>query len=127
MAKFKIAENPTFKAEVEIPRVGGATVKIPFEFKYRTRTELAELFDSWREKRLELADQFKGDDITLKDFTAAEMELQVGQIRDLVVGWGFDDEFNDESVKELVETSVGAPDAVVRAYSDAFNQARQGN
>lgn len=127
MPKFKIAENPTFKAEVEIPRVGGVTVKVPFVFKYRNRAELAELFDDWREKRLAFADRFKGEDISLTEFTNAEMELQVGQIQDLVVGWGFDDEFNEESIAELVKTCVGAPDAVVKAYSDAFNHARLGN
>ena len=41
MAKFKIAQNPTFKADVEIPRVGGEFIKVPFEFKYRAARRLS--------------------------------------------------------------------------------------
>jgi len=48
MAKFKIAQNPTFKADVEIPRVGGEFFKVTFEFNYRDRTALAALILAWQ-------------------------------------------------------------------------------
>jgi len=44
MTKLKIAENPTFTTDVEIPRVSGDPIKVPFTFRYRNRAELAELF-----------------------------------------------------------------------------------
>lgn len=47
MAKFKLIQNPTFKADVMLPTVGGNPVKVGFEFKYRDRAELATLYAGW--------------------------------------------------------------------------------
>lgn len=127
MAKFKIAPEPTFTVDVEIPRAGGAVIKVPFTFKYRDRTELAELFDAWKEKGAAMAERFAVSEPGLAEITAAHIDGQVEQIQDLVVAWEFDDELSAESIRALVNTSVGAPDAVIAAYSGAFSQARQGN
>jgi Phage tail assembly chaperone len=110
MAKFKIAQNATFKAEVDIPRVGGTVINVPFEFKYRGRTELAALFAGWTQQLKDDQASFegKGDDLTLVDITSADIERQIAQVQDLVVGWGFDDELGPESIRALVETSQGA-------------------
>ncbi|MNP82125.1 hypothetical protein D3C76_1806680 [compost metagenome] len=55
------------------------------------------------------------------------MQLQAEQIKAVTVGWGFDDKFNDEAIHELVTTCVGAPQAVLDAYQQAYNPARLGN
>ena len=129
MAKFKIAQNPTFKADVDIPRVGGTFNKVSFEFKYRDRKELAKLFAGWQQSAKDYQDRLKekGDDITLVDVTDADIEHQILQVSDLVVGWGFDDKFTPEAIRALVETSASAADAIVKAYQDAFAVARLGN
>lgn len=129
MAKFKIAQNPTFKADVDIPRVGGTTIKVPFEFKYRDRKELAVLFAGWQESVKEDQERLrsKGDDLTLVDITDSHIERQVEQVSQLVSGWGFDDKLTPESIRALVETSAGAGDAIVEAYQKAFSSARLGN
>ncbi|WP_192560287.1 phage tail assembly chaperone [Pseudomonas allokribbensis] len=129
MAKFKIAQNPTFNAEVDIPRVGGTTIKVPFEFKYRDRKELAVLFAGWQESAKEDQARFKakGDELTLIEITDSHVERQIEQVTQLVTGWGFDDKFNAESIRALVETSAGAGDAIVDAYQKAFSVARLGN
>ena len=129
MAKFKIAQSPTFKADVDIPRVGGATIKVPFEFKYRDRKELAALFAGWQESAKEDQERLKakGDDLTLIDITDSHIERQVEQVAQLVAGWGFDDKLSPESIRALVETSAGAGDAIVDAYQKAFSSARLGN
>ena len=129
MAKFKIAQNPTFTADVDIPRVGGATIKVPFEFKYRDRKELAVLFAGWQESAKEDQERFKakGDELTLIEITDSHVERQIEQVTQLVTGWGFDDKFNAESIRALVETSAGAGDAIVDAYQKAFSAARLGN
>ncbi|MEO8641843.1 phage tail assembly chaperone [Pseudomonas sp.] len=129
MASFKIAQNATFKAEVEIPRVGGIFIKVPFEFKYRDRKDLAALFAGWQKKAKEDQDAFmsKADDLTLIDITDTHIERQIEQVQELVVGWGFDDKLSPESIRALVETSAGAGDAIVEAYQKAFAPARQGN
>ena len=127
MAKFSIAPKPTFTVDVAIPQVGGKPAMVPFTFKYRDRTELAELFDSWKEKAEALGERFNGTDSTMSEVTAAEVEQGVAQIKDLVVSWGFGDKLNDESITALVKSCVGVSDAVVKAYSDAFGKARLGN
>ncbi|MBD9443103.1 phage tail assembly chaperone [Pseudomonas sp. PDM04] len=127
MAKFSIAPKPTFTVDVAIPQVGGKPAMVPFTFKYRDRTELAELFDSWKEKAEALGERFNGTESTMSEVTAAEVEQGVAQIKDLVVSWGFGDKLNDESITALVKSCVGVSDAVVKAYSDAFGKARLGN
>jgi hypothetical protein len=127
MAKFSIAPKPTFTVDVAIPQVGGRPVMVPFTFKYRDRTALAELFDSWKEKAEAVGERFKEVEPTLTEVTAAEVEQGVDQVKDLVVAWGFGDKLNDESITALVKSCVGVSDAVVKAYSDAFGKARLGN
>lgn len=126
MAKIRIAQNPTFKAMVLIPIIGSEPEKIEFTFKYRDREELAALFDEWNAKR----DEFKatlGDKPTWSEIVAADTEQQSQQIKDLVIGWGFDDKFDDKSIRAFVKSCHGAAEAVVNAYQGAFNQARLGN
>lgn len=129
MARFKIAQNPTFQADVDIPRVGGTVQAVPFEFKYRDREELAELFASWNMAAKHDQDRLKdlGDDITIVDVTLADIDRQVAQVTELVVGWGFEDKLSPETIRALVKTSAGAADAIVKAYQNAFAVARLGN
>ncbi|WP_046489941.1 phage tail assembly chaperone [Pseudomonas veronii] len=129
MAKFKIAQNPTFGADVDIPRAGGTTIKVPFEFKYRDRKELAVLFAGWQESVKEDQERFKakGDELTLIEITDSHIERQVEQVTQLVASWGFDDKLSHETIRALVETSAGAGDAIVDAYQKAFVPARRGN
>lgn len=126
MAKIRIAQNPTFKAFVSIPIVGGEPEKIEFTFKYRDRPGLAALFDEWNLKRDETRTAL-GESPTLSEIVAADTEQQSQQIKDLVVGWGFDDKFDDKSIRALVTSCQGAAEAVVNAYQNAFDQARLGN
>lgn len=125
--KFQIQQNPTFKADVAIPRVGGEPVNVPFEFRYRDREELAALYAGWAERQNALRERMAAEELTLPELTAAQMEIQVEQIQELVVGWAFDDKLNEESIRALVKTCAGAPEAVIRAYSAAFAPARLGN
>lgn len=127
MAKFSIAPKPTFTVDVAIPQVGDEPAMVPFTFKYRDRTALAELFDAWKAKAEELGERFKGAEPTLAEITATEVEQGVDQIRDLVVSWGFGEKLNDESITALVKSCIGVSDAVVKAYSEAFGKARLGN
>ncbi|NNB67677.1 phage tail assembly chaperone [Pseudomonas fluorescens] len=126
MAKFKIAQSPTFLGAVLIPVVGQDPVKVGFTFKYRNRIELAALFDEWNQRRSDGAERF-GENPKVSEIVAADTENQMQQIKDLVVGWEFDDKFDDESIKALVTSCHGTTEAVVDAYQSAFAKARTGN
>ena len=127
MPKIKIAQNPTFTAEVKIPRVGSEPVTVEFTFRYFDRTALAKLYDSWNRASEANAEKAKTEGTTLEQFTAGQVQLQAEQIKTVTVGWGFDDKFTDEAILELVTTCVGAPQAVLDAYQEAYNPARLGN
>lgn len=122
--KFKIANNPSFKSKVSIPRVGGDEIEVEFEFKYLTRKELAKVYEGWQEK---LTDLNITDDTTLTELTDIEVELQIKQLKDIVHGWDFEDEFNDDNIEQLVETSVFAAKTVIEAYQEAYMKAKVGN
>ena len=127
MASFKIAQNATFKAEVEIPRVGGDSIKVEFEFKYRDRKELSKYYEKWNAAHKAAAEEAGEKGLTWLEGTERHLELEVGQMKEIVVGWGFDEELTDESLMELASTCLGAPYAVIRAYEDAYAIARRGN
>lgn len=126
MAKFKIAQAPTFLGAVMIPVVGQEPVKVEFTFKYRNRIELAALFDEWNQRRKDGQERF-GEKPTVSEIIAVDTENQMQQIKDLVVGWEFDDKFDDESIMALVTSCHGTTEAVVDAYQAAFAKARTGN
>ena len=56
-----------------------------------------------------------------------DTEQQTQQIKDLVVGWGFDDEYSDDNIVAFVKSCQGAAESVVKAYEGAYSQARLGN
>lgn len=127
MAKIKISQNPTFKAKVAIPRVGADPVSVEFEFKYMDRLALAAHFDKWNAARDEHAKKVQEDDMSWQEATGAEIALQVGQLKDIVASWAFDEKLSDESLTALVTACIGAPKAVLDAYQSAYQPARLGN
>ena len=127
MAKIRIAQNPTFKAKVAIPRVGEKPVHVDFEFKYLDRLALSALFDRWTVERNAHAAKVQAGDLSWQEATRIEIALQVSQMKDIVSGWGFDDAFSDDAMAALVTACVGASQAVIDAYQGAYQPARLGN
>lgn len=130
--KFSIQTNPTFKAVVKIPRVGGDPLDVSFTFKALGRRELAKLFDSWKTQHVDLVQEAQdaaeeGNQWTLEQWADHEIPLQVSQVKDIVVAWSFDDEFNDENIEALVSTAVSVTDAIIEQYNDAYSRAKSGN
>lgn len=125
MAKFTLIQKPTFHTTVMVPQVAGDPVQVGFEFKYLDRTALADLYAEWGERHKALG--LKVEEMDLKSFTAAQIDLQVDQVKAVVAGWEFEEELNDENIRVLVSSIVSVPSAVLAAYSEAFNQSRLGN
>lgn len=129
---FKLQMNPTFKATVKIPRIGGEPLAVTFTFKVLDRRGLAKIFDKWKAENLALIEEAKnasenGGEFTLEDWADREIEMQINQIKDIVEGWGFSDDFNDENIEALVATSVSVTDAILDQYNEAYTRARSGN
>lgn len=125
MAKFKIAQNPTFTADVAIPRIGAEPIDVKFTFRVLSRKELAAMYDKWHDT----AKAFAVDDeeITFADLAETDIENQVKQVKDIVVGWGFEDEFNDDSIFALCDTSPHAARVIVEAYRKEYAEVRSKN
>lgn len=133
MAKsFKVQINPTFKSAVSIPRIGGDPLAVTFEFKAMDRVALARMFDKWKAESIELMEEaaereLAGNGFTLEEWAEREIPLQVKQVKDITVGWGFSDEFSDENIEALLTTSVSVTETILSVYNDAYTRARQGN
>jgi len=127
MAKIKIAQNPTFTAVVQVPRIGGESVPVEFQFRYMDRMTLAGMFDRWNKARDAWAEKAKNDGATWEEVTAGEITLQAEQLGEIVTAWDLEDEFGGEAIVDLVRTCTGAPKAVVDAFQAAYSPARLGN
>jgi len=127
MPKIKIAQNPTFTAVVQVPRIGAEPAPVEFQFRYMDRVTLAGMFDRWNKARDVLAEKAKDSGATWEEVTADEIALQAEQLGEIVTGWDLEDEFSAEAIADLVRTCTGAPKAVIDAYQAAYNPARLGN
>lgn len=127
MAKIKIAQNPTFTAPVQVPRIGGEAVPVEFEFRYMDRVTLAGMFDRWNKARDAWAEKAKEQDASWEVVTAGEITLQAEQLGEIVAGWDLEDDFSQEAILDLVRTCTGAPKAVIDAFQAAYSPARLGN
>lgn len=126
MAKISFKQNPTFKVDVEIPRLGDKPVKVPFVFNYRDRDQLSAFADVSIQHGKELRELMEKES-SVRDLTGKTEEHQVQQILEVVKEWGFEDEFNEENVRALVRSYAPVPDAIINAYQTAYHKAREGN
>jgi hypothetical protein len=104
MPKLKLTVNPTFKAKVKIPVVGGEAVDVGMTFKHRTRKEWDEWVASAKER-----DTNGSAPPTIED--------EVNSFLDVVVGWELEDEFNRANVELLLQNYYTAGTEVVRTYA----------
>lgn len=129
--KFSINQNPTFTQVAKIPRIGGDPIAVEFTYKYFTRPQLTALNDQWSKARKELVESWdkarEEGTLQLADMNEGETGFNVNQLKDVLLGWAFDEEFNEENIRALVESSIGATDAVLSAYNEAYEKAKLGN
>ena len=126
MAKISIKQNPTFKLDVEIPRIGDKPVKVPFVFAYRDRDELSEFADNGIQHGKEIRELIEKE-CTVRELSGKAEEFQVKQLQMIVMGWGFDDELSEDNIRALVRSYAAVPDAIIAAYQSSYTKAREGN
>lgn len=125
MAKFKIAQNPTFSTDVSIPRIGSDPIEVKFTYRVLSRKELAAMYDRWSDAAKSF--DLDSEDITFSSLADADIESQLQQVKDIVIGWGFEDEFNDENILALCDTCTQAAQVIVEAYRTAYVENRTKN
>lgn len=125
MAKIVLGKAPkNFKRKITIDLLDGGKGDIEFLFKYRTRSEYAELMDKT------LAAE-SGADVP-KDETAAQAFARIGDgtvdfILAIAEGWDLDDEFNAENIKTLIDTFPAITPAASEVYRHAVLEGRTKN
>ena len=144
--KITLGKRPDhFKTEVQCALLEGGTGCMEVKYKYRTRTELAELTDELQAKLKDEAnaelERFnaaltKAKDageklpefgITQTEIVKREAALNVEYIMKIVDGWNLDQDFDAEAVAELVDTLPAMAQAVKDKYRAAINEGRLGN
>lgn len=104
MPKFKLQPDPTFKAKVKIPVPGDAKeAEVEFTFRFRDRDALAALLERAKEQ----------------DLVTSAMEM--------LAGWELTDAFNEDNVRLLDRTYIGALGRVVEAYWEEHTKALEKN
>ncbi|ELY4453602.1 hypothetical protein SMZ63_000083 [Cronobacter sakazakii] len=89
--KFALHPNPTFKADVKIPRAGEEDGVLTFTFKHYPLDQLAQME--------------KLDEKTAIDFVA-----------DIAAAWALPDEFSLENLETLLNNYPGALKAITETY-----------
>jgi hypothetical protein len=158
MAKITLGKRPAnFKLSVDIPVPGGEPDALEFTFKYRTRTELAQMTDDQstasRARIDALVDRIKTPIAAAaeapakkgrkpaaaepvveppKPPTEAEFAMAINEghadyILSAAEGWELADAFDRENVLQLVDRFPGAAAAIADAYNRALKEGRLGN
>lgn len=127
MAKISFLQAPTFTADVEIPRFGGNPVKVKIIYNYLDRDEHSALADADIAYSKEMQELTKEEGSKVVELAARSKEHQFDQLKKVVNGWGFTEEFNDENLQALVGHSAETAAAIIGAFRNAYEKAREGN
>lgn len=144
--KITLGKRPeSFKKQVQCTMLDGSTGCMEVEYRYRTRTELAELTDELQAKLRDEAnveierfkaavEKAKASGEQIPEFTLTQTEIVKRQsavavefIMKIVKGWNLDADFDKDGVAELVDTLPAMADAIKDDYRAAINEGRLGN
>lgn len=103
--KLKKAAIATFNVDVVIPLPGNEPLTVGFVFKWQG---MKAYFES--------QDKFRNDEISSFE-----------HVQSMIHSWGFEDEFNEENLNELVDVCPLAANAIFEAYEEAIFKARAKN
>ena len=112
--KIKLGNPPKdFKRKITIELLDGTKGDVEFTFKYRTRSEYADLMDATLNA--------EKDAPVKKEETAKEAFERIGEgtvsfIKEIATGWDLEEEFNDENIKTLIDTYPAVTVAASESY-----------
>ncbi|WP_034913034.1 phage tail assembly chaperone [Erwinia sp. 9145] len=101
-SKFQLHPNPTFKADVKIPRAGEEDGIVTFTFRHKPLKSLAEL---------------EG----LEGKTAVDFLMEITE------GWALPDEFERNNLETLLDNYPRALEAITRTYYTELMSNREKN
>ena len=144
--KIVLGKRPeSFKKTVNANMLDGSTGCMEAQFKYRSRTELAELTDKMQAKLKDEAnveierfkaavEKAKKDGEAIPEFAITQTEIvkrqsaiTVQYLQEILMGWNLDAEFDKDGLAELVDTLPAMAEAIKDDYRAAINEGRLGN
>lgn len=96
-------------------------------FAYKDREALSAFADEQIQHSKQFAEQAKEEGVTVVDLTFKTIDFQVKHLAEIIVGWGFEDELNEQNIRALACSAASVPDAILKAYQNAYADARLGN
>jgi hypothetical protein len=146
VTKIVLGKRPeTFKKEVRAPMLDGSTGCMEVSYRYRTRSELAELTDKFQarlkdeanseierfnaavEKAKSAGEPIPEFTLTQADIVARQAKVNVEYMTEILSGWNLDVDLDADALAELVDTLPAMAEAIKDDYRAAINEGRLGN
>lgn len=125
--KFSIKRDPTFTTTVNLPAPGHAPVPVSFTFKWMDRKSVASFQDDWFKFWEENKDVAIEEKWQNKKWAEVREPFEFDKLKSIISSWEIEEEFNDENLMALVQSSNELAAIIVRGYLDAYEKAREGN
>ncbi len=125
--KFSIKRDPTFTTTVNLPAPGQAPVPVSFTFKWMDRKAVAAFQDEWfkfwdENKDVAIAEKWQN-----QKWAEVREPFEFDKLKSIISSWEIEEEYNDENLMSLVQSSNELAAIIVRGYLDAYDKAREGN
>lgn len=139
MPKVKLnldtSDRITFKRTVKIPTPDGSDLAIEWEFRHRTRSELAKFIDDHVAQARADIESFSAEGAASdaapavrEDLNARVIAREVTLLRGMAVGWDVDGyPFDEQSLQAFCDRYAGAASAVAADYRVSLEHGRLGN
>ncbi len=132
-SKYKFGAAPKdFPKTVDIVLLNGEVSEIKFNFKYRTRSEFADLIDQNIAEAKERAEASEKDEKKASEITIASMYAQMDQIGvDFIMkiadGWDLDEPFSAAALARLENENPGSMTEIAAVYRASVAEPRTKN
>lgn len=138
MAKIVLGKRPeTIAHTVKAPLPDGSTGEVLVHFKYRTRTEFAQLVDSTfsaaqPDPAPDAVQQENPPDappalLTVEDGTRRGIGANADYLQQIATGWNLDAPFDRQHLEQLCDELPGVALAIMNSYREAITEGRLGN
>jgi len=128
MAKIVLGQRPEkFTRLVKFPMLDGTDGVIKCEFKFRTKTEYAELVDSVSKATRASLERPDGELPDYAEIMREAASKNAGYMKDILLGWDLEGEINDENLQEISNTYPAATQAILDAYRVGCIEGKLGN
>lgn len=137
MKKLKLGGNPkTFKKNIDVVLLEGGTAPLQITYKYRTRSQFAELVDeniaaaeveAQTAKNAELDPAGESQRVTVAENFATLDAARAKHVLKIAEGWDLDDEFTEANLLQFEDENPGTLTAIANAYAQAVAEARTKN